>query len=179
MSSLSLTRHLHTTTARVRHLMTGSHQIFRTSSKNTHIHSNVYYQSIPVLPLPLMRYTSIHQIHTTSMYHTNTSHTAAAATTTTTATTTTADPEPNAVTSTTDSDGITTITINREHRRNAIDGLTGQKLTTAFLEFEANEKAKICVFYGAHGTFCAGFDLHEVALYRGEGKYIYTLRITF
>lgn len=63
--------------------------------------------------------------------------------------------------------GITTITINRFHRRNAIDGPTAKELTDAFLAFEADPTQKVCVFHGANGTFCAGFDLHEVARYHG------------
>lgn len=58
---------------------------------------------------------------------------------------------------------ITTITINRAARKNAIDGPTAKKLTEAFLAFEDDPTQKVCVFYGANGTFCAGFDLHEVA----------------
>ncbi|OKL61586.1 hypothetical protein UA08_03265 [Talaromyces atroroseus] len=73
------------------------------------------------------------------------------------------DKEPDAVQVTKSTEGITTITINRSHRRNAIDGPTGRKLTDAFLEFENDDDQKVCVFYGANGTFCAGFDLHEVA----------------
>ncbi|KAL4904959.1 hypothetical protein BDW74DRAFT_153847 [Aspergillus multicolor] len=61
--------------------------------------------------------------------------------------------------------GITTITINRPHRRNAVDGPTAHKLTAAFLDFEEDTTQKVCVFHGANGTFCAGFDLHEVAEY--------------
>lgn len=79
------------------------------------------------------------------------------------------DKEPNSVTSTTDEHGVTTITINRPHRRNAIDGPTGIKLTNAFLAFEKDPHAKVCVFYGQGGNFCAGFDLHEVAKFKGEG----------
>ncbi|KXH30967.1 enoyl-CoA hydratase [Colletotrichum salicis] len=79
-----------------------------------------------------------------------------------------ADNEPEAVQVHKSSDGITTITINREHRRNAIDGPTARKLTDAFLVFENDPTQKVCVFYGAHGTFCAGFDIHEVAQY-GHG----------
>ncbi|KAK1722728.1 hypothetical protein CaCOL14_000066 [Colletotrichum acutatum] len=82
--------------------------------------------------------------------------------------------EPQAVQVTKSSDGITTITINREHRRNAIDGPTARKLTDAFLAFENDPIQKVCVFYGANGTFCAGFDLHEVAKYgHGFGKESY------
>ena len=77
-----------------------------------------------------------------------------------------ADSEPNAVQVSKTEHGITTITINRHHRRNAIDGPTARKLTDAFLTFEQDPSQKVCVFYGAHGTFCAGFDLHEVAKFR-------------
>ncbi|KAI1290984.1 ClpP/crotonase [Xylaria venustula] len=74
-----------------------------------------------------------------------------------------AEGEPQAVQVTETSDGITTIIINRPHRKNAIDGPTARKLTDAFLAFEDNPSQKVCVFSGANETFCAGFDLHEVA----------------
>lgn len=80
------------------------------------------------------------------------------------------DAEPQAVEVNKTADGITTITINRPHRRNAIDGATGRKLTDAFLAFEDDPSQKVCVFYGANDTFCAGFDLHEVAKW-GESGY--------
>ncbi|PSK41796.1 hypothetical protein B9Z65_9182 [Elsinoe australis] len=73
------------------------------------------------------------------------------------------DPEPNAVKVTTTPHGITTITIGRNARRNAVDGPTGRKLYDAFVNFENDSTQKVCVFYGANGNFCAGFDLHEVA----------------
>ena len=79
------------------------------------------------------------------------------------------DNEPDAVQVSKTPGGITTITINRAHRKNAIDGPTGQKLTEAFLAFENDPTQKVCVFYGAHGTFCAGFDLHEVAKWNQAG----------
>ncbi|KUL82637.1 hypothetical protein ZTR_09457 [Talaromyces verruculosus] len=60
-------------------------------------------------------------------------------------------------------EGITTITLNRPHRRNAIDHPTAEKLYYAILEFENDETQKIGILYGDGGTFCAGFDLHEVA----------------
>ena len=78
------------------------------------------------------------------------------------------DSEPNAVQVSKAPDGITTITINRSHRRNAVDGPTAKKLTNAFLNFEEDDSQKVCVFYGAHGTFCAGFDLHELAKFSPE-----------
>jgi enoyl-CoA hydratase/carnithine racemase len=79
------------------------------------------------------------------------------------------DPEPDAVQVSTTPNGITTITINRQHRRNAVNGPTAKKLYEAFLAFEDDLSQKVCVFYGAHGTFCAGFDLHEVAKLQQEG----------
>ncbi|KAF5974341.1 enoyl hydratase [Fusarium coicis] len=73
------------------------------------------------------------------------------------------DAEPQAVQVSQTSDGITTITLSRPHRKNAIDGPTARKLTDAVLAFENDATQKVCIIYGAHGTFCAGFDLHEVA----------------
>ncbi|KAJ4186888.1 hypothetical protein NW755_007620 [Fusarium falciforme] len=82
------------------------------------------------------------------------------------------DSEPKAVQVTKTPEGITTITINRHHKRNAIDGPTGRKLTEAFLAFEDDPSQKVCVFYGANGNFCAGFDLHEVAKFNpGDHEY--------
>ncbi len=73
------------------------------------------------------------------------------------------DKEPNSVVTSSTSDGITTITLDRSHRRNAIDDPTAKKLYSAFLAFEDDPTQKVCICYGANGTFCAGADLHEVA----------------
>ncbi|KAL3464298.1 ClpP/crotonase-like domain-containing protein [Aspergillus heterothallicus] len=78
------------------------------------------------------------------------------------------DNELNAVQISKSPEGITTITLNRPQRRNAVDGPTGKKLTDAFLDFESDASQKVCVFYGANGTFCAGFDLHEVAKFEEQ-----------
>ncbi|KIW01071.1 uncharacterized protein PV09_07362 [Verruconis gallopava] len=59
--------------------------------------------------------------------------------------------------------GITTITINRPDRRNAVDSVTGQKLYEAILAFEEDNTQRVCILTGGHGSFCAGADLHEVA----------------
>src|SRR5215469_14650973 len=72
------------------------------------------------------------------------------------------DGEPNSVVAST-SEGITTIKLDRSHRRNAIDGPTSKRLYSAFLTFEDDPSQKVCIFYGANGTFCAGADLHELA----------------
>ncbi|KAF2996274.1 hypothetical protein E8E13_004849 [Curvularia kusanoi] len=59
--------------------------------------------------------------------------------------------------------GITTISINRAARRNAVNPATAQKLYDAFLQFENDSTQKVCVFHGENGTFCAGADLQELA----------------
>jgi enoyl-CoA hydratase/carnithine racemase len=73
------------------------------------------------------------------------------------------DTEPDAVQVSTAPKGITTITLNRQHRKNAVNPPAARKLRDAFLAFENDPTQKVCIFYGAHGTFCAGADLHEVA----------------
>lgn len=54
---------------------------------------------------------------------------------------------------------VTTITITRPDRRNAVDPATAQALYDAFLEFEADADAKVAILTGAGGAFCSGFDL--------------------
>lgn len=61
------------------------------------------------------------------------------------------------------SDGITTITLNRAHCKNAVNPSTAEALTEQFRAFETDSAQKVAIFHGAHGTFCAGFDLHELA----------------
>jgi enoyl-CoA hydratase/carnithine racemase len=73
------------------------------------------------------------------------------------------DPEPEAVTSKSTPNGITTILINRQHRRNAVDPSTAKKLYQKILDFENDSSQKVCILSGENGTFCAGADLHEVA----------------
>lgn len=72
------------------------------------------------------------------------------------------DPEPNTVIYSPSTSSITTITLNRASRRNAVDPRTAQKLYDAFSKYEADSTQKVCVFHGANGTFCAGADLQEV-----------------
>lgn len=73
------------------------------------------------------------------------------------------DAEPDAVRVSTAPNGITTIAINRQHRRNAVNPPTARKLRDAFLAFEEDSSQKVCIFHSIHGMFCAGADLHEVA----------------
>jgi enoyl-CoA hydratase len=52
------------------------------------------------------------------------------------------------------------VTIDRQHRRNAVDGATAQALHECYLRFEDDEEARVMVLTGAGGvSFCAGADL--------------------
>jgi enoyl-CoA hydratase len=52
------------------------------------------------------------------------------------------------------------ITIDRQHRRNAVDGVTAAALHEAYLRFESEDDARVLVLTGAGGvSFCAGADL--------------------
>ncbi|MDP2450357.1 MAG: crotonase/enoyl-CoA hydratase family protein [Hydrogenophaga sp.] len=54
---------------------------------------------------------------------------------------------------------VTIVTLDRPDVRNAVDSETARALHEAFLAFDADSGAKVAVFHGAHGHFCAGWDL--------------------
>lgn len=58
---------------------------------------------------------------------------------------------------------VTTVVLDRPEARNAVDGPTAQALAQAFRQFDADDEARVAVFYGANGTFCAGADLKALA----------------
>ena len=58
---------------------------------------------------------------------------------------------------------VTTIILDRPERRNAVDPPTAAALRAAFRAFERDREARVAVLWGAHGTFCAGFDLKAFA----------------
>jgi enoyl-CoA hydratase len=58
------------------------------------------------------------------------------------------------------------VTINRPHRRNAVDGPTAAMLAEAFRTFDADDALDVAVLTGSEGVFCAGADLRAIA----EGK---------
>jgi len=58
---------------------------------------------------------------------------------------------------------VTTITINRERRRNAVDRRTGDLLRAAFAAFEADHDQRVAVLTGSGDVFCAGFDLTSLS----------------
>ena len=55
------------------------------------------------------------------------------------------------------------LTIDRQDRRNAVDGPTAEKLLEAYHRFEADDEARVLVVTGAGGVaFCAGADLKAI-----------------
>lgn len=54
---------------------------------------------------------------------------------------------------------ISVVTLHRPEVRNAVDAATARELHAAFLAFDADDNARVAVFHGAHGHFCAGWDL--------------------
>ena len=64
---------------------------------------------------------------------------------------------------------IWVVTLNRPEVRNAVDSATAQALHAAFLAFEDDPDAKVAVFHGANGHFCAGWDLQYGARLAASG----------
>jgi enoyl-CoA hydratase len=59
------------------------------------------------------------------------------------------------------------VTIDRQHRRNAVDGPTAAALHAAYERFEADDEARVLVLTGAGGvSFCAGADLKATLTFR-------------
>jgi enoyl-CoA hydratase len=55
------------------------------------------------------------------------------------------------------------VTIDRQARRNAVDGPTAEALHEAYARFERDEQARVLVLAGAGGVaFCAGADLKAI-----------------
>lgn len=61
---------------------------------------------------------------------------------------------------------ITTVTMARPERRNAVDGVMAAELFDAFSEFDEDPNADVAVLYGEGGAFCAGADLTAVGTER-------------
>ncbi len=58
---------------------------------------------------------------------------------------------------------VWTVTLNRPHVRNAVDGRAARALSAAFREFDADDTARVAVLTGEGRDFCAGADLRTVA----------------
>ena len=55
------------------------------------------------------------------------------------------------------------VTIDRQERRNAVDGPTADELNTAYRKFEDDDAARVMILTGAGGVaFCAGADLKAI-----------------
>ena len=55
------------------------------------------------------------------------------------------------------------VTIDRQERRNAVDGPTAEELNSAYRKFEADDDARVMILTGAGGVaFCAGADLKNI-----------------
>jgi enoyl-CoA hydratase len=63
---------------------------------------------------------------------------------------------------------VTTVVLSRPEVRNAVDGPTATALAEAFYDFERDGDAQVGVFFGEHGTFCAGADLKAISERRGN-----------
>ena len=74
------------------------------------------------------------------------------------------------------------VTIDRQARRNAIDGRTADALVEALESFEGDDEARVMVLTGAGEAFCAGADLTAIETLeprarRGEGPLGFTRRV--
>jgi enoyl-CoA hydratase len=58
---------------------------------------------------------------------------------------------------------VTVVTLSRPEVRNAVDSDTARSLYDAFVTFDADPDARVAVFHGANGHFCAGWDLQAGA----------------
>ncbi len=64
---------------------------------------------------------------------------------------------------------VTLVTLNRPEVRNAVDDATARALFDAFVAFEDDPEARVAVFHGDHGHFCAGWDLQQGAALAQQG----------
>ncbi|QDQ97553.1 crotonase/enoyl-CoA hydratase family protein [Tomitella fengzijianii] len=62
---------------------------------------------------------------------------------------------------------VTTVTMARPDRRNAVDGRMAAELAEAFRAFERSD-SRVAVLHGEGGTFCAGADLKTVGTTEGN-----------
>ena len=66
-----------------------------------------------------------------------------------------------------DRGSVRVVTINRPHRRNAVDRATGDLLYEIFQKFDTDDSVSVAILTGAEtengGAFCAGFDLKSIA----------------
>ena len=64
---------------------------------------------------------------------------------------------------------VTIVTLDRPEVRNAVDAGTARRLHEAFVAFDEDADARVAVFHGANGHFCAGWDLQAGARMAAAG----------
>ncbi|NUP42191.1 MAG: enoyl-CoA hydratase [Streptomyces sp.] len=62
---------------------------------------------------------------------------------------------------TSDADGVRTLTLNRPHRKNAIDAELWEALRAALVEAGEDRSVRALVLTGAGGAFCSGADISQ------------------
>src|SRR5690349_20348549 len=70
---------------------------------------------------------------------------------------------------------VTVVTLDRAEVRSAVDARTARALYDAFMIFDADANARVAVFHGANGHFCAGWDLQAGAELAQQGQGAATL----
>ncbi|WP_342130563.1 crotonase/enoyl-CoA hydratase family protein [Hydrogenophaga sp. OTU3427] len=65
---------------------------------------------------------------------------------------------------------VTVVTLERPDVRNAVDDSTARALFEAFVAFDDDPDARVAVFHGGHGHFCAGWDLQHGAALARQGE---------
>ncbi|MDX2204554.1 MAG: crotonase/enoyl-CoA hydratase family protein [Hyphomicrobiaceae bacterium] len=58
---------------------------------------------------------------------------------------------------------VWTVVLSRPQQRNAVDRVHAEALFEAFLAFDRDADARVAVFWGEGGAFCAGWDLKSAA----------------
>lgn len=58
-------------------------------------------------------------------------------------------------------DGVTVLTLNRPHKRNAMNPTLGEEITDALERLRNDDRCRVLVITGAGDSFCAGMDLKE------------------
>jgi enoyl-CoA hydratase/carnithine racemase len=68
-----------------------------------------------------------------------------------------------------DTDGVTTLTLNRPQQFNALSGALVNELQAALEDIGENQSVRVVVIAGAGPAFCAGHDLKEMRANRNPG----------
>lgn len=68
-------------------------------------------------------------------------------------------------------DQVWTVIHDRPEVRNSVNPQASDALTEAFLAFDADPQARVAVFWGTGGAFCAGWDLKYAATLRDPARF--------